>query len=83
MDILHVNRKEINEMGIDEYLDALQYSCFTYFGRDVMFCLSEFLKTQDKQGKGEGIDWTPLNPVEQALRQRKIPDNFLEMISKK
>ena len=87
MDILHLNKQQIREMELQEYLNAIEYSWTTYIKRDINYNLYKFFRSEENEkSKPFGdIDWTGTNPVEQALRakKREIPKNFLESLNKK
>lgn len=62
---------------------AVNYSWTTFTQRRLDFNLSKLFDAQQKDKKTpfENVDWTSINPIEQELKRRKIPENFLESLN--
>lgn len=74
-----MNRNEIYEMPFTEYILAVEYAWIAFNMRRQDDIKNQ--KNKDKNKPFENVDWTGINPVEQALR-RKIPDKVFEYVNK-
>lgn len=81
MDILHLNKNDIRELEINEYIMAIEYCWNAYTHRRVDYWITKAFSS-DSGNTGNTTDWTPINPVSQALsKDRTIPEKFLKVIN--
>lgn len=74
---------DIREMDMLEYPHALKYSWITYMYRNLPFNLGKLFDTQQGNSKGDNtldMNWSALNPITQAMNERKPPKKFLDSI---
>lgn len=85
MDILHKSEEDIRNMDLIEYPAAFQYSWITYINRDVRYNMNKIMEEQkggSQSGSTFDMNWSNLNPIVQASREREIPQRFLDSINK-
>ena len=87
MDILHLNKNDIREMEVNNYVDAVAYCWQAYTQRRVDYWIIKAFSEEGSSGNDKkNIDWTPLNPVAQQLKKdklrKRIPKKFLESLRK-